>query len=526
LFVLDGIEVGVGSEALAIAVPILLGALGGLLALGLSVATARRITRRAKDAARRVRAESRADADARAKEITVAAQEKLLALGDEADQREREIEARESSIEARAAELERDASALGRRRADLERREGELSRAERALQESRKAADSELESARRNLERIAGMSAAEARAELVTGIEREARKEGSRLARKIQDEAREQAERDAAQLVVQATQRINTKRAVETTVSFIELPNDEMKGRIIGREGRNIRALETATGIDLIVDDTPRSILISSFDPVRREIARIAIERLIEDGRIHPARIEEVVERVRSEIDGLIEESGSQAAFELGVTDLHTRLNRLVGWMKLRTIHGQNLLQHCVEVGLIAGHMASEIGARADLVRRAGLLHEVGRVEPDVAGPAVLASGDIAGRYGETEEVVHAIQGLHRDVEAATVEALLLQAANRISVARPGARKENLEIFIERLRRLEEISASHTGVEKAYAVKAGKELRVIVDAASVSDQDAYALSRKIARALEKDLSFQGKIKVSVVRETRAVHFAV
>jgi ribonuclease Y len=500
--------------------------LGGLLLLGLALMASRRITRRARDGARRIRAEARADADAKAKEITVAAQEKLLALGEEADQRDRELETRETKIEARAREVEREASALGRRRSAIERKEADLSRAEQAASEALKTAESDRDAARRNLERIAGLSAADARAELVAGIENQARKEGSRLARKVLDEAREQAEREAAQLVVQATQRINAKRAVETTVSFIQLPNDEMKGRIIGREGRNIRALETATGIDLIVDDTPRSILISSFDPVRREIARIAIERLIEDGRIHPARIEEVVERVRSEIDGLIEESGSQAAFELGVTDLHPKLNRLVGWMKLRTIHGQNLLQHCIEVGLIAGHMASEIGARADLVRRAGLLHEVGRVDPEVAGPAVLASGEIAARYGEPEEVAHAIQSLHRDVEATTVEALLLQAANRISVARPGARKENLEIFIERLRRLEEIAASHSGVEQAYAVKAGKELRVIVDAAKVSDQEAYALSRKVARALEKELSFQGKIKISVVRETRAVHFAV
>ena len=519
-------EANVGSEILAIAVPILLGVLVGLLLVGVSVLAARRIGARAKDAARRIRAESRAEADAKAKEITVAAQEKLLGLTDEADQRDREIEAREPQIETRSREVERDAADLDRRRADLERKETELSRTRKAAETALEAAESDRDAAQGNLERVAGLSVAEARAELIAGIEDEARKAGSRLARKIQDEAREQSERDAAQLVVQATQRINMKRAVETTVSFIQLPNDEMKGRIIGREGRNIRALETATGIDLIVDDTPRSILISSFDPVRREIARIAIERLIEDGRIHPARIEEVVERVRSEIDGLIEESGSQAAFELGVTDLHPRLNRLVGWMKLRTIHGQNLLQHCLEVGLIAGHMASEIGAKADLVRRAGLLHEVGRVDPEVSGPALVASADLAGRFGESEEVVHAIQGLHREVDATTVEALLLQAANRISVARPGARKENLEIFIERLRRLEEIAVSYDGVEQAYAVKAGKELRIIVDAASVSDQQAYALSRKIARALEKDLSFQGKIKVSVVRETRAVHFAV
>jgi len=306
----------------------------------------------------------------------------------------------------------------------------------------------------------------------------------------------------------------------------VMLPTDEMKGRIIGREGRNIRALEMATGVDLIVDDTPEAVILSGFDPFRREIARISLERLISDGRIHPARIEEVVERVKSEIDGLVEETGSQAAFELGVTDLHPRLNRYVGWMNLRTHHGQNLMQHCLEVGLVAGYMASEVGGRVDLVRRAGLLHEIGRGAGEATGPAILASAEIAGRYGESEDVVHAIQSLHRDVEANTLEALLLQTADRVSTQRPGARKENLEVFIERLKRLEEIACSYPGVGHAFAVKAGKELRVIVDAAEVSDPEAYALSKKIARALEKEISFQGKIKVTVVRETRAVHFAV
>jgi ribonuclease Y len=299
-----------------------------------------------------------------------------------------------------------------------------------------------------------------------------------------------------------------------------------MKGRIIGREGRNIRALEMATGIDVIVDDTPRAILISSFDPVRREVARVAIERLIEDGRIHPARIEEVVAKVRTEVETLTEEIGSQAAFGLGISDPHPRLARLVGRLKYRTHYGHNLLQHCTEVALIAGHMAAEVGGRVEVVRRAGLLHEIGRADETASGHTVLASADLAAKYGESEEVVHAIQSLHPDAEAATLEALLLRIANRVSDNRPGARKENLELFIERLRRLEAIATAFPGVVQAYAVKAGKDLRVIVDTRGVSDEGAYALSRDIARAIEKDLTYSGQIRVSVVRETRSVQFAV
>lgn len=514
------------SAALIMAVPVLVGVLVGAGALGAGLLAARRILARSNEAARRVRNEADQDAESKAKEVIVAAQEKALSLGDDADRREREIETHESEIETRLREAERAASTMERQRQKLERQQTELARLEQAANDERLALEADRTRARSELERVASLTADEARSQIVSEIETEARRDATSLVRKIHDEARERADREALQLVVQATQRIHVKRGVETTVSFIELPNDEMKGRIIGREGRNIRALETATGIDLIVDDTPRSIVISSFDPVRREIARIAIGRLIEDGRIHPARIEEVVERVRSEIDGLVEETGSQAAFELGVTDLHSRLNRLVGWTSLQTQQGQNLMQHCVEVALIAGYMASEVGARVDLARRSGLLHEIGRAARDVTGPSLLASAEIVTRYGESEDVAHAIQSLHRDVEAKSMEALLLQAADRVSTARPGARKDNLEIFIERLRRLEEIARSFSGVRQAFAVKAGKELRVIVDAAELSDPDAFGLSKKIARSLEKELSFQGKIKVSVVRETRAVHFAV
>jgi ribonuclease Y len=300
-----------------------------------------------------------------------------------------------------------------------------------------------------------------------------------------------------------------------------------MKGRIIGREGRNIRALEMATGIDLIVDDTPRSILISSFDPFRREVARVAIERLVEDGRIHPARIEEVVQRAREDIGGRIEERGAEAAYALGISDLHSRLIRLVGRMRYHTNHGQNLLLHCEETAQIAAHMAQEVGARVDVVQRAGLLHEIGQVdEPGGSGQPVVSSAELCSKFGESEEVTHSIRSLHPDVDCQSIEAMLVHTANRMSENRPGARKENLAVFIERLRRLEEIAVGFDGVDRAYAVKAGKEIRVILDAGQTGDEAVYQLSKKIAKALERELNYPGQIKVSVVRETRAVRYAL
>jgi ribonuclease Y len=506
--------------------PLLAGLLGGAIVLAVAAWTARRIVTRARDFSRSLLDEARQEAESKARETLVGAQEKALAIEEEADRRERDLDAREAAVESRSREIEAEAATVERQRNDLARRQAALARNEQAVQESLDGARKELERARLAIERAAGLTAVEARAELVAAIEEDARKEGARLARRIEDEAREMAVREALGLVVRATERINLREAVESTVSFIELPSDEMKGRIIGREGRNIRALEMATGIDVIVDDTPRAILISSFDPIRREVARVAIERLIEDGRIHPARIEEVVAKVRTETETLSEEAGSQAAFNLGISDPHPRLARLVGRLKFRTHHGHNLLQHCTEVALIAGHMAVEVGGRVEVVRRAALLHEIGRVDETASGHTVLASADLAAKFGESEEVVHAIQSLHPDADAATLEALLLRIANRVSDNRPGARKENLELFIERLRRLETIALAFPGVVQAYAVKAGKDLRVIVDTREVSDEGAYALSRDIARAIEKDVTYSGQIRVSVVRETRSVQFAV
>jgi ribonuclease Y len=466
--------------------------------------------RRAKESAARILTLARQEAEAKAHDIIVTAQEKALAVREEADRREHDLDTREASLEARARQLEGDLAAVDRQRRDLQRREASVTKIEEATREAHSSATADRAEARRVMEKAAGLTTEEARAELIASIEEEAARHAARRARRIEDEARENAEREA----------------LESTVSYIELPSDDMKGRIIGREGRNIRALEMATGIDVIVDDTPRAILISSFDPVRREIAKVAIGRLIEDGRIHPARIEEVVTRVGTEIETMVEEAGSQAAFSLGVSDLHARLAKLLGRMRFRTHHGQNLLQHCTEVALIASHMAAEIGARMDVTRRAGLLHEIGRVEEAATGHSVLVSAELAGKYGESDEVVHAIQSLHPEVDPKTVEALLLRTANRLSDNRPGARKDNLQIFIERLKRLEGIAGGFPGVVHSYALKAGKEVRVIVNSKSVTDEEAYALSKQIARAIEKDLDYQGQIKISVVRETRVVQFAV
>jgi ribonuclease Y len=391
--------------------PLLLGALAGGLALLAGVYVARRSVQRTRESARRMLADAVADAEAKSKEVLVSAQEKILAGEEEADRRDRELDARDAQSDARAQKLDQDAQAVERKDKELERRRAAVARTEESAKADQEAARTDREAARLALERNAGLTIAEARAELIAGIEEEARKEAARLARRIEDEARENAEREATNLIVQATQRVNTRDVVETTVSLIELPNDELKGRIIGREGRNIRALEMTTGIDLIVDDTPRAILISSFDPMRREVAKIAIGRLVEDGRIHPARIEEVVTRVRAEMETIVEEAGTQAAFNLGVTDLHPRLARLVGKLKYQTNHGQNLLQHFVEVTLIAVHMAGEIGGRDEVVRRAGLPRSAGGRDREGAQRARPA--ELAARFGESEGVRHATQSLH-----------------------------------------------------------------------------------------------------------------
>jgi ribonuclease Y len=501
----------------------------GLIILG-AVFAARRITRQAGDDARRLAEgivdEARNEAEARVQSLLAAAQEKALAGEEEADRRERELDAREAEVETRARQRDGELAALDRQRKELERRQSAVAASEERTRQLQAAAEKDRGEARGALERVAGLTVQEAKAELLASIEAETRRDAAKLARKIEEEARESADRVARRLVVDATQRVSLKEPVESTISFVALPSDEMKGRIIGREGRNIRALEMATGIDVIIDDTPGAILLSSFDPVRREIARISIQRLLEDGRIHPARIEEVVAKVREEFEALTEEAGAQAAFALGVFDLHPRLARLVGRLKFRAYLGHNLLQHAGEVVHLAAHIAAETGARGDVVRRAALLHEVGRVEDGASGHPVRVASELAAKFGERDEVVKAIEALHPDAEPIAVEALILRMANRISENRPGARKDNLDVFIERLRRVEALACAFPGVTQAFALKAGKELRVLVDTKSVSDEQAFVLSKQIARAIENELDYPGTIRVSVVREIRSVQYAV
>jgi ribonuclease Y len=515
----------VETQQFTIAAP-LLGLLVGLLALVTGVYLARQRIARATREAEEYAAEKRQEAEAAKKEIVVAAHETGLALREEADKRDREIEEREAKVDQRARKLDQETSILGRDRKRLEQELEQAARNVARTAETLQTAEAERAEAKQLLEKNAGMDAAQARAELVAQIEDVATREAEKLARKIEDEARQTAEIEAVHLMVQAAQRVNIDDVVESTVSFIELPSDEMKGRIIGREGRNIRALEMATGIDLIVDDTPRSILISSFDPVRREIARVAIDRLVEDGRIHPARIEEVVAKASADLDERIDAQGNEAAYALGISDLHSRLSRMVGRMRYHTDHGQNLLRHCIETAQIAAHMAQQVGARLDIVQRAGLLHGVAQVVNITASQQAPSSAELCAKHGESEQVVEAIASLQPDGECHSIEAMLVHTANKLSEARPGARKENLAVFIERLRRLEELATGFEGVDRAYAVKAGKEIRVILDAAKVGDDAVYQLSKQIARTLEKELNYPGQIKVSVIRETRAVRYAM
>lgn len=513
-------------QEFTILAPIVIGGLAGGLAAILGVLQARRLVTRATEKQQQMLREAEQEGLAHRKEIEVTAQEKALARQEDFDRLDRELEERQASSELRTRKLEREGSELGRQRKELERQQSRVDSLETERTRLLGLTEDQQREAQATLERIAGLSAEEARLELVQQIEEEARSEAAGRARKTEDEARRSAEREAINLMVQASERVNIQDVVESTVSFFELPSDEMKGRIIGREGRNIRALEMATGIDLIVDDTPRSILISSFDPVRREIARIAIENLVSDGRIHPARIEEVVTKVREDFDERVLEHGNDAAYSMGISDIHPRLAMRLGLMRYHTTHGQNLMQHCRETGLIAGYMAVEIDANGPICQRAGLLHGIGQVDDSETSHPLLAAADIAERYGEESDVVQAIRSLHGDVEPRSMEAMLVRTAKRMSDNRPGAQKENLAVFIERLRRLEEIATRHEAVQRAYAVKAGKEIRVLVDAKVASDQQTFALCKEIASEIEKRINYPGQIKIIAIRESRVIRYAV
>ena len=376
------------------------------------------------------------------------------------------------------------------------------------------------------LEKISGLTAEEAKDYLLKNIESEVRHETAIMIKEIEAQAKEEAEKRAKNILGMAIQKCAADHVAETTVSVVPLPNDEMKGRIIGREGRNIRALETATGIDLIIDDTPEAVILSGFDPIRREIARISLEKLIVDGRIHPARIEEMVERARKEVEATIKQEGEHATFDTGVHGLHPEIIKLLGKLKYRTSYGQNVLKHSIEVSHLSGLMAGELGADVTIAKRAGLLHDIGKaVDHEIEGSHITIGVDIAKKYHESRDVIHAIHAHHGDVEATTLIACIVQAADAISAARPGARRENLESYIKRLEKLEEIANSFKGVEKSFAIQAGREVRIMVKPEDINDESTILIARDIVKKIENELEYPGQIKVNVIRETRAVEYA-
>jgi len=379
---------------------------------------------------------------------------------------------------------------------------------------------------RQELERVANISSEEAKAMLIASMEAEAKHDGAKLIRKIENETREIAHRKSQEILALAVKRYAGDYVTEKTVSVVNLPNEEMKGRIIGREGRNIRAIEAATGIDIIIDDTPEAVILSGFNPVRREVAKIALERLIDDGRIHPARIEEIVEKVNQEIEASIKEAGEQATFDMGVHGIDPEVVKLIGRLKYRSSYAQNVLQHSREVGFICGVMASELGLDVKQAKRAGLLHDIGKsVDHEVEGPHALIGAELAKKYGESPEVVHAIMAHHEEVPPESSLAALVQAADTLSGARPGARQEMLESYVKRLEELEKVAMCFEGVTKSYAIQAGREIRIIVEGKIVDDDQSFVLCRDIAKKIEKELSYPGQIKVTVIRETRAVDYA-
>jgi ribonuclease Y len=484
---------------------------------------AEREARRIVDTAEREAETRRKSSELETRESTLRAR---AAFEEEARRREREIHTIEQRIVNKEEELVRKLEQLERRLDEYTGKEKGLTTRERTVTESERRLASALEEQRRKLEAIAGLTAEEAKRQLLSQMEDEARREAQLIGMRLEEEARETSREKAKEVLATTIQRLAPDYTVETAVSVVDLPSDDMKGRIIGREGRNIRALELHTGVDLIVDDTPEAVLISAYDPYRREIARLALQRLIADGRIHPARIEEVVNKVKQEMEVHLKEEGDKACFEVGVHGLHPELVKLVGRMKYRTSYGQNCLQHSKEVAWLAGMMAAEVRGDVKLAKRMGLLHDIGKaLTHEQEGSHPELSLQVLTKYNESKQVINAALCGHEDVKAETIEATLVEAADGISAARPGARRDVLESYIKRLAKLEEIALSYKGVEMCYAIQAGRELRVITKSDVISDLDAYQLAKDISKRIEAEMQYPGHIKVVVIRETRAVEVA-
>ncbi|MFN2386179.1 MAG: ribonuclease Y [Thermoanaerobaculia bacterium] len=469
-------------------------------------------------------------AEAKLREASIEAKEKVLAARAEFDKtvqaRRQELAQLEKRVLSKEENLDRKLAAQERREEEYGRKERAVGEAQKKLEDAHAEVQKVIDDQRKRLEQISGLTAVDARRDLVKSIENDARVEAAGLIRRIEEEATEQATQRARHLIGLAIQRLASDTVVEATVSVVELPSDDLKGRIIGREGRNIRALEAATGVDLIIDDTPEAIVISAFEPLRREVARLALEKLIQDGRIHPARIEEVVEKVRSELWERIRQEGEATALEFAIPDLHPEVIKLLGRLRFRTSYGQNVLQHSKEVAWLASNMAAELGGDVTVAKRAGLLHDIGKaIDREMEGTHLELGRDVLKKFGETNEVIHAMECHHGDYEPRSLEAVLVNGADALSAARPGARREILETYVKRLEKLEHIADGFKGVQKAFAMQAGRELRIIVEANRVTDDEALWLSRDVAKKIESELQYPGQIKVTVIRETRAVEYA-